>query len=158
MLSTASLPELAAPVSPACHHRNRSRDISFLRPPAHEIRTHLADQCKRGAQPVPVGRKVEPAVLTGRMRQRNHYRPLAERLADALLERTWAEEARDRQLAYEDQHLRPEQAQLTVEPVGAVGDARGRRPQVAAVLPVPPGKAAHQRGDVRQVPELFAVP
>src|SRR5438270_8903457 len=91
------------------------------------------------------------------MGQRDHHRPLAETLADALLERSGSEEARDRHLADEDQDLWLEQAKLSVEPVGAVGHRGGRRPQVSGFLFVAAWKAAHERGDVSEPAKLFCV-
>src|SRR5438034_11456775 len=89
------------------------------------------------------------------MRQRDHHRALAETLADAFLERAGTKKARDRHLADQDQDLRLEQAQLSIEPVRAVGHRGGRRPEVAGVLLVAAREAAHQRGDVREPAEFL---
>src|SRR5260370_26542656 len=91
------------------------------------------------------------------MRQRPDDRSLAEALADAVLERAGFEEARDRRLADRDEDLGLEELQFRVQPVRAVGDARGRRLQVTCVGPVPTREASHQRRDVRDAAELFWV-
>src|SRR5260370_38832526 len=91
------------------------------------------------------------------MRQRHDDRSLAEALADAVLERAGSEEARDRHLADRDEDLGLEELQFRVQPVRAVGDARGRRLQVTCVGPVPAREAWHQRRDVRDAAELLWV-
>src|SRR5438552_4183877 len=151
----------AAPAFLASSHRNRPTDISLLRPPCSlrggDIRTQLADQRKCCVQPLAVRRRVEPAVLSGWMGQRNDDRPLTAPLADSLFERAWPNETGDRHLSDGDQHLGLEQLQLGVQPVRAVGDCGGWRPQVSSVLAIAPGEAAHQRRDVGQPAELFGV-
>src|SRR5438309_377868 len=67
------------------------------------------------------------------MRQGHDDRALAEALADPVLEWARTKKALDRHLADRDQDLRREQSQLGVEPVRAVRDAGGRRPQVGGV-------------------------
>src|SRR5438045_5435803 len=79
------------------------------------------------------------------MRQRHHHRSLAETVADTLLQRTRAEDARDRHLADQDQCLRPQQPQLGVEPVGAVSDSTRGRWDVPGVLPVAAREAADRK-------------
>jgi len=115
----------------------------------------LTHQLQRHGQAIPVARVVEPAALTRRVRQRNHHRPLAEAMADAILEATGPEKARDRELPDEDQNPGSEDAKLGVEPVRAVGDSRRRWLEVAISGAIAAGKAAHERGDVSEVPEVF---
>src|SRR5258708_76809 len=91
------------------------------------------------------------------MRQRDHDWTLAETLADAVLEWGRTEESRDRQLPDQDQDLRLEQPQLGIEPVRAIRDCGGRWRPVTGVLPVAPGKAAHQRGDVSEAAKLLGI-
>src|SRR5207302_2305793 len=91
------------------------------------------------------------------VRQRHYDRALAEALADPVLEWARTKKALDRHLADRDQDLRLEQAQLGVEPVRAVRDAGGRRPQVAGVALVAPGEASHQRCDVGHAAKLLGV-
>src|SRR5258708_23636974 len=76
-------------------------------------------------------------------------------MADPILEATRPEKARDRELSHEDQDLGLENAKLRVEPVRAVGNCRGRRLEVAVPGAVSPGKAAHERGDVCELPKLL---
>src|SRR5207253_11032759 len=89
------------------------------------------------------------------MRQRHDDRALAEALADPVLEWARTKKALDRHLSDRDQDLRLEQSQLGVEPVRAVRDAGGRRPQVAGVALVAPGAASHQRRGVGYGGELL---
>src|SRR5947209_1118175 len=91
------------------------------------------------------------------MRQGHDDRALAEALADPVLEWARTKKALDRHLADRDQDLRREQSQLGVEPVRAVRDAGGRRPQVAGVALVAPGEASHQRRDVGHAAKLLGV-
>src|SRR5437879_3468179 len=91
------------------------------------------------------------------MRQRHDDRALAEALADPVLEWARTKKALDRHLSDRDQDLRLEQSQLGVEPVRAVRDAGGRRPQVAGVALVAPGEASHQRRDVGHAAKLLGV-
>src|ERR1700687_340389 len=89
------------------------------------------------------------------MWQRNHHRPFAKLPADAIFERTWAEEPSDRQLPDQDQHFRLQDLQLGVEPVRAIGDGFGWRLQVAIAGAIAAGEAPQQRRDVSQPPKLI---
>src|SRR5207237_9615133 len=87
------------------------------------------------------------------MRQRHDDWALAEALADPVLEWARTKKALDRHLSDRDQDLRLEQSQLGVEPVRAVRDAGGRRPQVAGVALVAPGEASPHPRAVRHSPQ-----
>src|SRR5258708_33455714 len=76
-------------------------------------------------------------------------------MAEPILEATRPEKARDRELSHEDQDLGLENTKLRVEPVRAVGYRRGRRFEVTVAGAVSPGKAAHERGDVCELPKLL---
>src|SRR5439155_26778224 len=73
----------------------------------------------------------------------------------AMFQRGCTQEAVDRHLSDRDQHPGLEDAELGIEPVGAVGDSSGGRPKVACAGGVPSRKAAHQGGDVGQPAELL---
>src|SRR5437660_10382731 len=91
------------------------------------------------------------------MRQGHDDRALAEALADPVLEWARTKKALDRHLADRDQDLRLEQSQLGVEPVRAVRDAGGRRPQVAGVALVSPGEASPRRHGGGHAAKLLGV-
>src|SRR5579859_6565822 len=91
------------------------------------------------------------------MRQGNDDWPVAEAMADAVLEPPGAEKPGDRQLADRDHDPGLQHVELGVQPVGTVGDSGRRRPQVARTAWVAPGEAPHERGDVRRRSELFGV-
>src|SRR5258708_12145051 len=76
-------------------------------------------------------------------------------MANPILEGTGPEEGGDGELPDGDQDLWLEDVQLGVEPVRAVGNRRGRGLEVAVPGAVAPGEAAHERGDVGEVPELL---
>src|SRR5256714_10443898 len=98
---------------------------------------------------------VEPATLPRRMWKRHHHRTLAELLAHARLQRTRTQKAHDRKLTDGNHHARPQHAQLRVEPVRAVGDAGGRRAEVAGAAPVASPETTPQRGDVGLAAEIL---
>src|SRR5258708_13119107 len=79
-------------------------------------------------------------------------------MANPILEATGPEEAGDGELPDGDQDLWLEDVQFGVEPVRAVGNRRGRGLEVAVPGAVTPGEAAHERGDVAEVPQLLASP
>src|ERR1700674_417636 len=98
---------------------------------------------------------VEPAALPRWVRKRDYHRPGTEAPSDAVLQPSGAEKTLDGHLSNRDQHLRHEDSQLSFEPVGAVGDCRRWRAQVAGIARVAPGEATHERGDVGESPKLL---
>ena len=110
-------------------------------------------ECVR--QPIAVRAVVQPPALSRWMRERDHEWPVPERVADAILERAWTEEAGDCHLAYEDENPWLQHPHLGVEPVRTVGDRRGWRPQVSSAAAAAPRKAAHEGRDVGQAAKLF---
>jgi hypothetical protein len=84
------------------------------------------------------------------MRQRHHHRPVAKSVTDAIFQPARSKKARDRHLTDKDHHPWFHQAQLGLEPMGAVGDRGWGRLEVTLPRTVAPRKAAHQRGDVRE--------
>src|SRR5260370_13392872 len=102
-----------------------------------------------------IGGSVEPTALAGRMRERDHYRLVAERAPDPFLQRTWAEKASDRHLPDQNHHAGSQHLQLGVHPVRTVGNGCRRWTQVAGSRAVAAREAAHQRSDVGDAAEFL---
>jgi hypothetical protein len=92
------------------------------------------------------------------MRQRNHHRPVAKAVTDAIFQPARSKKARDRHLTDKDHHLWFHQSKLGLEPVRAVGDSRRRRLEVTVPRTVAPREAAHQRGDVGEPAKFVGAP
>src|SRR5919109_4135399 len=117
--------------------------------------TELGDKFEGAGQPLAVGEVVEPAALPGWVRQRDDHRLITKCSADAVLEPPGAEKAPDRQLTDRQDHVGPEQPELSVDPARAVDDLARRRAPVAAAARRAARKAAGNGRDVDLAAELI---